>query len=164
MRVRRASLAAVRVVPWLLLPVFAAAATLQVNKRFAPEHEQQLESEVVKRIGPEEIVASGPGWEARRYPTKGGLMCLDTWFGEGGMSGGCFDLRLKRLQWGRARYEGIYIVSGWAPPACHEVILDRPVTRPHDVGLDSLVILTDSEGWFVKQVEHPISAARCGGT
>ncbi|MGH9892859.1 MAG: hypothetical protein ACREA0_12890, partial [bacterium] len=65
----------------------------------------------MKPIGPKEVVASGPGWETQRYETTGGLVCLDTWFSDGGMSGGCFDPRENELQWGGARHKGVYIMG-----------------------------------------------------
>lgn len=67
-----------RVAPWLLLPIVAAAATLQLQQRLVSEHSHEPEGEEVKPIGPKEVVASGPGWETQRYETTGGLVCLDT--------------------------------------------------------------------------------------
>lgn len=138
-----------RSIPWLLLPILAAVAAWQLQQRFVPEHGHEEEGEEWKRVGAEQVVGGGSGWVTRRYQTKGGYWCLDTTFSDGHVSGGCFDLGQKKLQWGRARYGTTYIISGWAPPGCPQILLDQIIHSP------------DNSGWFIKQVEGPVNTIQC---
>ena len=137
-------------VPWLLLPILAAAATWQSHDHSTHDHTHEAESEDFNRIGATKRIARGPGWETLRYETEGGFVCLDTSFSDGGQSGGCFDLNQETLQWGRARHGEIYVVSGWAPPRCEQVAVGARVIQ-----------VSRSRGWFVRQVMNPETTVTC---
>jgi hypothetical protein len=144
-----------RAIAWLLLPIAAAAASWQLQQRLASDpqdagHGHGTEPEEFEAVGMQWVIARGLGWETRKYETRGGHVCLDTWFEERVASGGCYDLSEGDLQWNLAGHDGTYILTGWAPSECKRVVAEG-----------FIIHVADPDGLFWKQVDHRIRQVEC---